>query len=485
MEQAAAVAETHSAAVFFLGDRAYKVKKPVDLGFLDFRTREARERACHREVALNRRFAPDVYLGVADVHGPDGRVVDHLVVMRRMPHDRRLSALVTADADAPGHVRSVARAVATLHADAPRSSAADEAAAPAAVAANWDSNFRGLDPYVDGLLPASAVGRARQLAGRYLEGRSALLEDRVARGLAREGHGDLLADDIFLLPDGPRILDCLDFDDRFRCGDVLLDAAFLAMDLERLGHLDLADAFLHRWSELLGEAHPRSLAHHYVAYRSLVRSKVACVRAEQGDAASQHPARALLDMCVRHLDAGRVRLVLVGGLPGTGKSTLAAALADDLGSVLLRSDVIRKQLVGVDPTVPAPAPVGEGLYEPHRTALTYRTLLEQAAAALGRGESVVLDATWSRQRWRAEATAVADAAAADLVQLRCEAPTELTRRRLATRAVEGSDASDADQAVADAMARAADPWPTAVGVDTGLRPEQSVALARRAVLAAP
>lgn len=462
----AAVAETHSAAVFFFEDHAYKVKKPVDLGFLDFRTLEARRRACHEEVRLNRRMAPDVYLGVSDVLGVDGEVCDHLVVMRRMPDDRRLATLVTAGADVDAALRGVAHQLATLHARSPRSALADEAAGPEATRRRWITNTEAMLPAASDVLTDVDVGTVHGLAMRYLDGRDRLLEGRVASGRAVDGHGDLLADDIFCLPDGPRVLDCLDFDQRLRVGDGLADAAFLAMDLERLGRPHLGARFLDHYRELADDAWPPSLAHHHIAYRAQVRAKVAAVRASQGAPGAAELAQQHLALALEHLDAGRVRLVVVGGLPGTGKSTLAAALGDALEATVLRTDEIRKELAGIPSTTSAAAPYGEGLYDGHSTERTYHAALERARTALAYGHSVVLDASWRDERQRAAARAVARAADADLSELRCVAPLEITTARLLRRARTGGDASDADPEIALAMGEDWPGWPTATAIDT-------------------
>ena len=174
-----------------------------------------------------------------------------------------------------------------------------------------------------------------------------------------DGHGDLIADDIFCLDDGPRILDCLDFDDRLRWLDGLDDAAFLGMDLERLGGPALAEEFMAAYADYSGDPAPASLPHHYVAYRAFVRLKIACLRAAQGDPAAGFEARQLAEVALRHLRAGAVTLVLAGGLPGTGKSALAGAVAGRLGFTVLNSDRIRKELAGLPAEASARAPYGE------------------------------------------------------------------------------------------------------------------------------
>jgi uncharacterized protein len=475
------VRETHSAVLFLVGDRVYKLKKPVDLGFLDFRAREAREAVCHREVELNRRLAPDVYLGVADVLGPDGSPCDHLVVMRRMPDDRRLATLVADGAPVEGALRQLAHLVASFLEGADAPPAAREAASRDALAARWEANIDVIEGFVGDVVDRSTADRVAMLARRYLAGRDRLFERRIADGRARDGHGDLLADDIFCLDDGPRVLDCIEFDDRLRQGDVLADVAFLAMDLERLGRRDLGQSFLSTVAELMGDTWPATLAHHHTAYRADVRAKVACMRHAQGDEHARHEARQLLAIALDHLEAGRVHLVVVGGLPATGKSTVAAGVAAELGAVVIRSDEVRKELAGVPAGRSAAAPLGKGIYSPHSTDATYRELLVRARSLLELGESVVLDATWQDPDHRRAATVLAAETVADLTELRCVCPVDVAARRATRRSAEGGDPSDATESVIRAMAAAEVPWPTATTIETRGAPASSVAAALDAV----
>ena len=478
----AAVAETHVSVTVFVGDRAYKLKKPVALGFLDFSSRPARLAACRREVELNRRLAPDVYLGVFDVTGPDGSACDHLVVMRRMPAERRLATLVEEGTDVRYELADVARVVAAFHAAAERSSVIDQAASVDSVRRNWEDNVAGLRPFVGSVLDDEPARRVEDRAHRYLDGRGPLFERRIGEGRVCDGHGDLLAEDIFCLADGPRILDCIEFDDRLRHGDVLADVAFLAMDLERLGRPALAGRFLADYVAVSGETHPASLAEHYIAYRAHVRAKVACVRHQQGDPDAAAAAARLLEISDRHLQNGRVRLVLVGGLPGVGKSTVAAGIGARLGWPVLRSDEVRKELAGLRPDQPAPAGYEAALYRPEATARTYAELLVRARRCIELGESVILDASWTRATHRDGAVRLADQTATDLVELRAEAPADVAATRLAARR---DDASDATAEIAAAMAATADPWPAAIPVDTSGPPETAVAAALDAVRGAP
>ena len=406
-----------------------------------------------------------------------------MVVMRRMPDERRLATLLAEGRAVDGCVRAVARQVAVLHAAAPSSRedvALGTVATRDAVAGNWQDNLDAMAPFVGELLDAEEYARVQWLSQRFLAGRRALFDERIHEGHVRDGHGDLLAEDVFCLEDGPRILDCLEFDDRYRYGDVLLDAAFLAMDLERLGRPDLAHRFLQWYAEFSGAPAPTSLTEHYVAYRAHVRAKVACLRHAQGGAGAGEEAARLHRLVLEHLSRARTVLLLVGGLPGTGKSTVAGGLAEDHRWALLRSDEVRKDLAAVGHRQPHAAEVDEDLYRPERVAQVYDELLDRARRLLARGESVVLDASWTSAHARRAAIDLARATNSDLVQLDCRVAPDVARARIASREP-GSDASDATPEVFDALANRADPWPDADVVATGRPIDAVLADARRAV----
>ena len=477
----ATVGETHISVLVGIGDRVYKLKKPVAMGFLDFSTRQAREAACHREVELNRRLAPDVYLGVADVLGVDGQPCDHLVVMRRMPDARRLATLVRQGRAVDDELRELAHVIATFHSSAPTSRAISKAATAAAVRGNWDDSFEELREFVGPVLDQFACDRVETLVHRYIDGRRPLFDLRIDDGRIRDGHGDLQAEDIFCLDDGPRVLDCIEFNDNLRYCDVLADVGFLAMDLERLGSPDLGRRFLSLYRELSGETYPQSLADHYNAYRAHVRAKVACLRYAQGALGAAATASSLLGLALDHLERARVVLAVVGGLPGTGKSTLAAGIADTRDWSLLRSDEVRKDVAGLGHVDRAGAPFAEGIYRPEMTDATYRTLLDRARRALELGESVVLDASWSDVRWRRRVADLAVETTSDFVELLCVVPADVAAGRISSRAAKGLDPSDATPAVAATMATTADTWPSAAAIDTSGTREESLTKALAAL----
>jgi aminoglycoside phosphotransferase family enzyme/predicted kinase len=474
----ATLVETHLSVVVFVGDRAYKLKKPVRFPFIDLRTRAAREALCHREVELNRRLAPDVYEGVADVVGPDGEVCDHLVVMRRMPAESRLATLVAAgDHRVPSALVALAGVLAEFHRTAERSAVIDAAGDAEVLRDRWRENAIELRRFDGTVFPAGLSDEVREQAEVWIAGRGALLARRRREGWICDGHGDLLADDVFVLPDGPRVLDCIEFDDGLRHGDVVGDVAFLAMDLERLGAPEQAALFIRAYEDASGTPLPPSLLHLSIAYRAQVRAKVTALRAEQeqadgGDAREAvELAGRLLELCRRHVDAATVRLVLVGGAPGTGKSTVAHMLGERLGWSVLRSDVVRKERSGIAATTSAAATFGQGLYTAAATDATYATMMDQAAERLGMGESVVLDASFTAAEHRDAARRLAHTAGARLVELCCILDPVEAARRMAQRAAIGGDASDADADIAARLAARADPWPEALAVATDGPPD--------------
>lgn len=478
------VVETHISTVFLCGNRAYKLLKPVSMGFLDYSSEDARVEAVEVELELNRRISPRVYLGTADVV-EHGRVVDRFLVMERLPDDRRLPVILTQ----PGyeaHLREIARVVARFHAGERPAEIAARVASRDGVWKNWADNFESMAPFVGSILEPRAFDRVRRLVRRYLEHRDKVFADRIESGMVRDGHGDLTADDIFCLDDGPQILDCLAFSEDLRISDVLADVAFLAMDLDRLAGPSAAKCFMDFYVEFSNEHHPASLAHHYVAYRAHVRSKVALLRFAQGDHSAAFEARVYHELCLRHLEYSAVRLVLVGGGPGVGKSTLANAMGDNQGWVVLNSDERRKDITGHGHEERTHSEFGQGIYSAETTERVYCELLDQAALLMSRGESVVIDATWPDAEMRARAREVAGQCGATITEIECVIENETAKRRIATRNRTGADgASEATPATFDRSMTGRDPWPDAHRVSNEGTAEQALAHALRFVVRPP
>jgi aminoglycoside phosphotransferase family enzyme/predicted kinase len=471
----AKVVETHISVLFFVADRVYKLRKPVRFGFLDFTERTARERDCHREVALNRRLAPDVYLGVADV-AIDGVPVDHMVVMRALPEERRLAALVRGGRDVAGWLDRIAATLAAFHATAERSDRISAAGSPDARRSEWESNFAEARRFVGPVLDEADQGEIEASVFQWLGRHAGLLEARAASGQVCDGHGDLQAEDVFCLDDGVRILDCVEFSDSLRHGDVCADVAFLAMDLERLGRLDAAQEFVRRYEAHSGRALPRPLLHQYIALRAYVRAKVECLRYEQGAPQCIERARMLHGLALRHLRQARPVLVLVGGLPGSGKTTLARGLGAMTGWAVLRSDEMRRELVEDEPR----------RYAPEAVDAVYEAMTQRARQHLEAGEAVVVDASWVDATHRAAATRAAAATGSELVELWCRCRDDVAAERIRSRRSNGTDASEATVDVRAALSQRVDAWATARVVDTSdTSPAESLAAAAVALGMAP
>jgi aminoglycoside phosphotransferase family enzyme/predicted kinase len=454
--------ETHVSTLTFRNGLVHKRKKAVHFGFIDLSTAAKREQICHREVELNQRFSPDVYLGVEDVVRA-GSVIDHAVLMREMPGDRRLATMIARDEDVSGCLDAIAAAIAAFHRTSTTSDEIASVATPDALHDLWDQSLHEIDGLACATPDRDTVADVQRLAHRYLDGRGPLIAERITDGHIVDGHGDLLADDVFCLDDGPRILDCLEFDDRLRWGDVINDVGFLAMDLERLGRDDLASVFMADYRKHSGERHPSTLEDHYVAYRALVRAKVSYLR---GTSDALTAAHAYLGQCHRHLRAGRIRLVVVGGLPGTGKTALATAMGDELGWPVLHSDVIRKERVGLDLTDHVPSSYGTGLYTTSMIDETYDELCARARQLLTMGRSTILDASFATDVHRRTARSLAESTASDLYEVRCLLPATEAHIRLIARRADSSDASDAGPEVAGQMAQHFDHWASAFSVGT-------------------
>jgi aminoglycoside phosphotransferase family enzyme/predicted kinase len=449
------VRETHVSVVFLAGDRAYKLKKPVRLPFLDYSTRERRRHFCEEEVRLNRRFAPDVYLGVRGIAERDGDLalaaaddpaaVEHAVVMRRYDEDATLGRLVARNAAGSRLAERVGTRVGELHRAAPRAAAGHWTAAY--VCERVEENFATTRPEIGALVGRLEFDALERFSRGFLRGHHDLLERRPAAGMVRDVHGDLRAEHVLIEGDRTSLVDCVEFDARLRCTDVAADVAFLTMDLERLGARELAEAVERAWVAATGDEEARALLPFYACYRACVRAKVAAIRVHQLGA--EDPARAAVEEEARGLFALALRLawrarlplaVVFCGVAGSGKSTLAAGLARMSGLPHLSSDMVRKELAGTPPDRRG----GPALYEPESTARTYAELAARTRAGLAAGSGAIVDATFHR----AEQRAVLAGAGARVLWIECRAPAEALRVRTAARARAPERGSDATWPIA-------------------------------------
>jgi hypothetical protein len=487
------VVQTHLSWVFLTPARVVKLRKAVRLSFVDFGTRALRNEDCLREVRLNRRLAPDVYLGVAPLRrGPAGYAVgdvgealaggegggappEHAVVMRRLPDGRDALSLLEGGALEPTQLDAVAAVLARFHAEVGlgRPAPFDAARWREVLARPMAENLASLRES----RPAGVAGEAIEAVERGFAARLAALggelERRRQEGRAVDGHGDVHLQHVWFEPgrEAPLLIDCVEFDAALRRIDAASEVAFLFMDLAYRARRDLAERFLRRYAERADDFGLYAVVDLHAAYRAAVRAKVAGLASR--DAAIAAPQRAAAAAsAARHLAlAGEVLgpprpapLVALCGTVGSGKSTAAERLADLLGGAVVSSDRTRKRLAGLAPEARAGAEVGAGLYEPEWTERTYRGVLERAAPVAASGRPALLDATFALAAQRAGALALAARLGVDawLVEVRCSEATALAR--LARRAREGRDPSDAGPELLAASRRRFEPpaeWPEA------------------------
>jgi len=405
------IIQTHLSVVALAGDCAYKFKKPVKLPFADFSTLERRERFCREELRLNRRLCPELYLDVVALRGPslgessfsgDGPVLEYAVRMRRLDESRLLDRLLASGEVEASAIAEVARQVCAFHRGAERGEEVARLGAPEPLRDHALGNFEETRPFLDEILPrrlhAALERRAAEDFARLLP----LLSARAERGCVVDGHGDLHARNI-CLEDPPVIFDCIEFDPCLRCGDTASEHAFLLMDLRFRGRRDLAEVYLKTVLEEDGDAEIPSLLPALMQYRALVRSKVASIAAREpgGDGPEEEGARAEARRYLRLAGALAAEedgplWIAFHGLPGTGKTSLAAELAGIGSWPVLSSDLIRKELAGRNEGEKLP----ESCYSAEFNHRTYATLLERAEAASSREPVLLLDANFRRREER-------------------------------------------------------------------------------------
>lgn len=406
---------THASWVFLTGREAWKVKRPVRFGFLDYSTQELRRRACEDEVRLNRRLAPDVYLGVEPLRlGPaghtftgEGPVVDWAVRMRRLPDDASAEAMLARGALAPAHLEALVRRLVPFY----RSVESDPAAgSPEALRSIVEDNLRESEAFVGRFLERSSLDAVRRWVDAFLLSRRDRFAARAAAGRIREGHGDLRLEHVYFGGAEPLLIDCIEFNRRYRVTDTASDTAFLAMELEARGRGDLAEGFLARFAELSNDFELYDVVDLYLVHRAWVRGLVAAIVA--ADPSTPEPkrgrkeaeARARFDQALRRTrpPAGGP-VIAVGGMIGSGKSTIAGALRWSLGLPVAASDATRKSLAGLEPS----ARGGDELYTPEMDRRTFDEMLRRADGALRSGRGVLLDATFRSRELRLRARELA------------------------------------------------------------------------------
>ncbi len=454
--------ETHISHVLLAGEFAYKLKKPLDLGFLDFSTLEKRRFYCEEELRLNRRLAPRIYLEVAAIRGSrdaprlgttTGPVIEYAVKMRRFPQEALFDRLARESALDDGHIDALAQCIAAFHAGIARSDGDTPWGSAASIEAPMRQNFAQLRPLLSEPAELRVLEGIEHWSCRAHERLADLFEARRRGGHVRECHGDLHLGNVAWLNDTAQPFDGIEFNANLRWIDVISEVAFMVMDLHAHDLAPLAWRFLNGWLEHSGDFAGVALLDYYLVYRAMVRAKIARLRAAQPDIDTTTRRQALADhamyialasrFCAPHQPA----LLVMQGLSGSGKSVLAGALCGHLGAIRVRSDVERKRLHGLAPLERSATTTGNGIYDPATTRATYTELARLAGLILAAGRPAVMDAAFLKRTERDQMRAVAAHQGVPLLFLACQADETTLQHRVAKRHEAGSDASEADQRV--------------------------------------
>jgi aminoglycoside phosphotransferase family enzyme/predicted kinase len=414
--------QTHVSFLFITDTHVYKIKKPVDFGFLNFTTVDRRRFFCEEEVRLNRRLCPDVYLGVVELrespsgvsfHGA-GKVIDYAVRMKRLPGDRMLDRLLEGGMISGNDIRRIARVIGEFHLHAERSGEIDGYGSVEVIRRNWEENFRQIAPFVSRTLAESDLRLLRAWVERFMVEQEGLFAQRVSGGHIRDCDGDLHSENI-CLDDRVYIFDCIEFNARFRYSDTASDISFLLMDLEFRGRRDLTEELLHEYLTVTGDREMMGVLDFYRVYRAFVRGKVESFRLndtqlpllekESAAGAARRHFRLARGYALRSMFLPG--LFAFAGLMGVGKSTLARELSFQLGVDLISSDVLRKEMAGIPAAEHRRDAYNEGIYTPEFTRRTYGEMFRRAGESLRDGRGVIVDASFSR---REDRTGIADLA---------------------------------------------------------------------------
>jgi len=439
--------ETHISKVFLTGTYVYKIKKPVNLEFLDFTTLEKRRHFCRQEVILNRRLTRDVYIDVVPITFKDGRYcmawqgspVEYAVKMRQLPEECSMVRLLRTGKFDKEALEDLARTLATFYGKALTGRQINTFGSWETIWANCEENFRQTEMFVGRILDERMFQIVHAATRSFLRRWQDLFEHRIEKEKIRDCHGDLRAGHIYFT-DTIQIIDCIEFNDRFRYGDITSDLAFLAMDLDYEGYSEVAQSLLKAYARYTRDQDVFVLLDFYKCYRAFVRVKVNCFRMQEGDLGDRESGKLLreidqyMDLAYRYaVQFTRPTLWVVCGLPGSGKSTIAKELSKTLSVKVFCSDVIRKELFRLQPYKQMDVPFEEGIYSKGASSLTYGKLLLLAQEEIERGYSVILDATYGSRHQRGEVLRLAKDMDANLVFVECIGSDAVLKERLMRR----------------------------------------------------
>jgi uncharacterized protein len=455
------VIETHISWVLLTGTYAYKIKKPVNLGFADFSTLGLRGHYCQEELRLNRRFAPDLYLEVVEIRGTrdaprvggDGPLLDYAVKMRQFRQDALAGNLLGREQLGAAEIDALADGIAKFHATAPVAKASGRLGSSSIVGEQALQNFEQMLPLVKGPADDGSLRPVRHWTEREFALRRSVFSARRRQGFVRECHGDLHLANIVVLDGRPVPFDCLEFNEELRWIDVMSEVAFLFMDLSHRGRGDLAWRLLNRYLAATGDYEGLEIFRFYAVYRAMVRAKIRLIESSQcqqlvpARQRRKGAFREYLALAGKLSQPSAPALVIAHGLSGSGKTTATLSLIEQLGAIRLRSDVERKRLHGFAAMSSSGSGIATGIYTREATAATYRRLGELARLILGAGYPVVVDAAFLRRTEREAFRLLAEAAGAPFAILDFRAPLDVLRARVAERSARADDASEAGLAV--------------------------------------
>lgn len=439
--------DTHISKVFLTGNYTYKIKKPVNLEFLDFTTLEKRRHFCWREINLNRRLAPDVYLDVVPITFKDGRyhmagagsIVEYAVKMRQLAETSSMLQLVRQRKLEKGSIDALAGVLAKFYSQASTSESINTVGCRDTVSINCEENFRQTEKFVSKIIDERLFLIIQAATRAFLQRRRSLFQRRVEHGKIRDCHGDLRSGHIYF-SDGIKIIDCIEFNDRFRYADITSDLAFLAMDLDFEESSQTAQHLMNTYLEYTKDEEMLILLDFYKCYRAYVRVKVNCFHLQEEGLLTKTRSKLIreteryLKLAYRYaVQFTRPTIWVVCGLPAGGKSTIAKEMARAFSVKILQSDRVRKQLLDVPTDEPRVLPFESGIYSKEAGSLTYGKLMILAQGVVEKGGSVILDATFSHQHQRDEVIRLARDMDANILFIECVASYEMLKKRLAER----------------------------------------------------
>jgi uncharacterized protein len=445
--------QTHISFVLLTGEYAYKVKKPMNFGFLDFSTLDKRRHFCEEEIRLNRRLAPELYLQVLAIGDrgekfafatePDEPAVEYCIQMRQFPQADLLINVFERGELTKEHVEDIARQLAKFHAAAETNAHISTFGTKEAVRAVADDNYQHTVKYIGRGQTQEQLDQTRAFSDRVFSESADLFAQRISQGRVKECHGDLHLKNICLYQDKVQIFDCIEFNEPFRNSDTLYDASFLLMDLQYRDRRDLANIFLNTYLEQTGDYTAVPLLPLYSSMRAYIRAKVTSFLLDDPGVPqpvkeqAQMEAAAYYKLAWQYTQPAQGKITIVSGLSGSGKSTTARGLATQLEAIHLRSDVIRKHLAGIELTQRG----DNSIYTPEMTAKTYAKLAEIGITIASQGFNVILDAKYDRLNLRQGVITQAEAHGIPWQILYCKADTALLKQRLSDRVGDIADAT--------------------------------------------